>query len=53
MSGKPFAGRGRGLAAKLGIALLVVLALASCGKKNLPIPPPGEPVNYPRVYPHV
>jgi hypothetical protein len=44
-------GRALGLAAWLGIVLLVVLPLAGCGKRNRPQPPPGEPVTYPRVYP--
>ena len=30
---------------------LVALALASCGKKAAPSPPPGEPNTYPRAYP--
>jgi predicted small lipoprotein YifL len=33
--------------------LFAVLALAACGKKNNPQPPPGEPVTYPRAYPSV
>ena len=38
---------------RFGIAmlLLVALALASCGKKGDPKPPPDEPNTYPRVYP--
>ncbi len=31
--------------------LVVVLALAGCGRKGSPQPPPGEPNTYPRVYP--
>jgi hypothetical protein len=33
------------------LALALSLALAGCGKKNMPSPPPGEPVTYPRTYP--
>jgi hypothetical protein len=33
------------------ILLLVVLALAGCGKKGNPQAPPGEPDTYPRTYP--
>ena len=31
--------------------MLVVLALAACGKKAPPQPPPGEPNTFPRQYP--
>ena len=33
------------------ILLVVALALAGCGKKGSPQPPPDEPNTYPRVYP--
>jgi predicted small lipoprotein YifL len=33
------------------LLLAVTLALAGCGKKGLPQPPPDEPNTYPRVYP--
>jgi predicted small lipoprotein YifL len=35
------------------IVLLVGLALAGCGRKNAPQPPPGVPNTYPRPYPSV
>ena len=31
--------------------LLIVLALAACGKKGAPQPPPGEPNTFPQTYP--
>jgi predicted small lipoprotein YifL len=35
-----------------GIAiLLLAVALAGCGKRGTPQPPPGEPDTYPRAYP--
>ena len=38
-------------AALLLLALFLALDLAACGKKNMPQPPPGVPVTYPRTYP--
>jgi hypothetical protein len=35
------------------VVLLVGLALAGCGKKGDPQPPPGVPNTYPRTYPSV
>jgi predicted small lipoprotein YifL len=34
------------------ILVAIVLALAGCGKKGSPQPPPGEPDTYPRIYPN-
>jgi len=36
---------------RAAILLLVILALAGCGKKGNPQAPPGEPDTYPRTYP--
>jgi predicted small lipoprotein YifL len=47
MNGPSFRAATRGL-----ILLLVVLALAGCGKKGNPQVPPGEPDTYPRTYPN-
>lgn len=33
------------------LTVMVALALAACGKKNSPRPPPGVPNTYPRTYP--
>ena len=33
------------------ILFIVVLALAGCGKKGAPQPPPDEPNTFPRTYP--
>ena len=34
------------------ILLFIALALAGCGKKGAPQPPPDEPNTYPRTYPN-
>ena len=36
---------------RLMALLLIVVALAGCGKKNNPQPPPDVPNTYPRTYP--
>jgi predicted small lipoprotein YifL len=33
------------------IVVLCTLALAACGKKGAPTPPPGVPNTYPQPYP--
>ncbi|HEY1259353.1 MAG TPA: hypothetical protein VGF34_08885 [Stellaceae bacterium] len=33
------------------IVILCVVALAGCGKKGAPTPPPGVPNTYPQPYP--
>jgi predicted small lipoprotein YifL len=37
--------------ARMLILLLVAVALAGCGKKGSPQPPPDEPNVFPRTYP--
>jgi predicted small lipoprotein YifL len=36
---------------RLGAGLMLVLALAACGKKGPPAAPKDEPSTYPRAYP--
>ena len=38
-------------ALRLTALLFIALALAGCGKKGMPQPPPDEPNTYPRTYP--
>jgi predicted small lipoprotein YifL len=42
----------RGTLIRLIALSLLALALAGCGRKGLPQPPPGVPHVYPRVYPN-
>jgi hypothetical protein len=46
-------GRRRRKATAALIFIVLGLALAGCGKKNAPSPPPGVPNTYPRTYPSV
>ena len=39
--------------APLLVLLLMAVALAGCGKKGAPQPPPDEPNTFPRSYPNV
>ena len=42
----------RALTAGLGlVALILVLALTGCGRRNAPEPPPDVPNTFPRPYP--
>jgi len=41
----------RPIAVQIVALVLIAVALAGCGKKGAPLPPPGEPNTYPRVYP--
>jgi len=43
--------RQRSTAMQLVAVLLVALALAGCGKKGDPQPPPDQPNTFPRNYP--
>ena len=54
IEGLPVDRDGRGIRDRCAALLFVVvvsLALAGCGKRGPPEPPPGEPVTYPRNYP--
>lgn len=46
-------GNRKTLVARIAILLLITVALAGCGKKGAPQPPPDEPNTYPRAYPSV
>jgi predicted small lipoprotein YifL len=37
--------------ARVLILAVIALALAGCGKKGAPQPPPDQPNTYPRTYP--
>ena len=41
------------IAIRLIAVLLIALAVAACGKKGAPQPPPDEPNTFPRSYPNV
>lgn len=48
----PWWGRGRKFPwRRLVLLLLVTTALAGCGRKGAPLPPPNVPNTYPRTYP--
>jgi predicted small lipoprotein YifL len=47
----PGTARRRSSAFRIATLLLIAAALAGCGRKANPIPPPGEPVTYPQQYP--
>jgi predicted small lipoprotein YifL len=40
-----------GKIARVLVVLLIALALAGCGKKGTPQPPPDQPNTFPRTYP--
>ncbi len=40
-----------GKIARVLVLLVVAVALAGCGKKGSPQPPPDQPNTYPRTYP--
>ena len=48
---RPSKRRPGALAAQIVVALLVAVLLTGCGKKGNPLPPPGEPNEYPKPYP--
>ena len=52
-AGAPLEGRMTAAAfvSRILIVLLITAALAGCGKKGAPQPPPDEPNTYPRTYP--
>ena len=50
-SGRVSGRRNRSVGASIFLALILVLALGGCGKRNAPEPPPGAPDTYPRPYP--
>jgi predicted small lipoprotein YifL len=41
------------IAIRLVAVIFIALALAGCGKKGAPQPPPDEPNTFPRSYPNV
>jgi hypothetical protein len=41
----------RSAAVRAVMVLAIALALAGCGRKANPVPPPGQPSTYPQPYP--
>jgi hypothetical protein len=50
-SGRVRGRRGHDRRTLVAFFFVLPLALAGCGKRGPPEPPPGEPVTYPRPYP--
>jgi predicted small lipoprotein YifL len=44
-------GRRLALRGAVGVMLAMAMALAGCGRKGPPQPPPGVPKTYPQPYP--
>jgi len=52
-AGRPWTPACAGATMQITVAILLSLALAGCGKRNDPVPPPDVPITYPRPYPSV